>query len=82
MTKQLRGRPRLPLTVRQVLEEIRKHGTVMAAGREIGCSPAYIYARFNELGLTLAQVLDAPSVDTLFRSGSLENGEDGRDSKW
>ena len=64
--------------MRQVLEEIRKHGTVMAAGRELGCSPAYIYARFNELGLTLAQVLDAPSVETLFKSGALVVGHDAK----
>ena len=76
MYRQLRGRPRLPLTVRQVLEAVRKHGNVTAAGRELGCSGGYIHARFNELGLTLAQVLDAPSADTLFRSGELVNVHD------
>ena len=76
MNKQLRGRPKLPLTVRQVLEAVRKHGTVAAAGRELGCSGGYIYARFNELGLTLAQVLDAASVDELLRFGRLEDGHD------
>lgn len=81
MTKQLRGRPKLPLTARQVLEAVRRHGTVTAAGRELDCSPAYIYARLSDMGLTLAQLLDAPNVDTLFRSGSLEDGEDGTDSE-
>ncbi|MCH7705893.1 MAG: hypothetical protein IIB33_02480 [Chloroflexi bacterium] len=65
MYRQLRGRPRLPLTVRQVLEAVHIHGSVTAAARELGCSGGYIYARFDELGLTLAQVLDAPSVDEL-----------------
>ena len=74
MNRQLRGRPRLPLTVRQVLEAVRKHGKVTAAGRELGCSGGYIYARFDELGLTLAQVLDAPSVDMLYRLGVSANG--------
>ena len=74
MNKQLRGRPRLPLTVPQVLDAVRKHGKVTAAGRELGCSGGYIYARFNELGLTLAQVLNAPSLDTLFSSGALVDG--------
>ena len=74
MSRQLRGRPRLPLTVRQVLEAVRKHGKVTASGRELGCSGAYIYARFDELGLTLAQVLDAPSVDMLFKSRVSERG--------
>ncbi len=81
MTKQLRGRPKLPLTVQQVLEAVRRRGTVTAAGRELGCSPAYIYARFNELGLTLAHVLDAPGVNELLRLGELEDGEDGNDSE-
>ena len=76
MNRQLRGRPRLPLTVRQVLEAVRKHGKVTAAGRELSCSGGYIYARFHELGLTLVHVLDAPSVDMLIRSGALENGPD------
>ena len=73
MSRQLRGRPRLPLTVRQVLEAVRKHGKVTASGRELGCSGGYIYARFDELGLTLAQVLDAPSADMLFKSRVLAN---------
>ena len=74
MIKQFRGRPRLPLTIWQVLEAVRKHGKVTSAGRELGCSGGYIYARFDELGLTLAQVLVAPSVDTLFTSGALVDG--------
>lgn len=76
MNRQLRGRPRLPLTVQQVLEAVRRRGTVTAAGLELSCSPAYIYARFNKLGLTLAQALDAPSIDELLRSGALEDEHD------
>ena len=67
MKKEMRGRPRLPLTMDQVLDAVRQHGTVTAAGRELACSGAYIHARFNELGVTLAQVLDAPSTDLLFK---------------
>ena len=65
MNKQLRGRPRLPLTVRQVLEAVRKYGGVTSAGRYLGCSGGYIYARFDQLGVTLGQVLDASSVEML-----------------
>ena len=55
------------MTARQVLEVVRRHGTVTAAGRELDRSPAYIYERFNELGLTLTHVLDEPSINELFQ---------------
>lgn len=77
MRKEMRGRPRLPLTITEVLEAVRKHGTVTAAGRELGCSSGYVHARFGELRVTLAQVLDAPSVDKLltFTTREMRNHE-------
>ena len=67
MKNELRGRPRLPLTMCQVLEAVYRHGQIVAAGRELRCSGAYIHARLGEQGLTLAMVLDAESVDDLLK---------------
>ncbi|MCH7706377.1 MAG: hypothetical protein IIB33_04955 [Chloroflexi bacterium] len=50
MNKRLRRRPKLTLTARQVLEAVRKHGSVTATGRELGCSGGYIHARFQAVG--------------------------------
>ena len=57
----LRGRPRLNIEMDQILEAVQRHGQVMAAATELRCSDAYIHVRFKRAGLTLAQVLDAPS---------------------
>lgn len=73
MSRQLRGRPRLSLTVDQVLEAVRRLGTVTAAGQELGCSGGYIHARFKELGLTLNQVLSASTLDELLETSALED---------
>ncbi len=67
MKKTLRGRPRLPLTLWQVLEAVKRHGQVVAAARELRCSDAYIHMRLKRVGLTLRAVLEAESLQGLFR---------------
>ena len=69
MKKTLRGRPRLPLTLYQILEAVKRHGQVLAAARELRCSDAYIHMRLKKVGLTLRAVLEADSLQGLFRIG-------------
>ena len=61
----LRGRPRLDLDLLAILEAVRRHRQVMAAGRELGCSDAYIHVRLKRVGLTLKDVLETPSLAKL-----------------
>ncbi len=68
MKNTLRGRPRLNLELAHILEAVRRHGQVVAAGRELRCSDAYIHVRLKQAGLTLAEVLDAPDLGALLRS--------------
>ncbi len=65
MQKPPRGRPRLELELRDILTAIRRHGRILLAARAFACSDAYIHGRLKEAGLTLADVLGAPSVDVL-----------------
>jgi len=67
MKHTLRGRPRLDLELPHILEAVRRHRQVVAAGRELGCSDSYIHVRLKEVGLTLAIVLDAPDMEALLR---------------
>lgn len=69
MKKTLRGRPRLRLELRQILEAIKRHGYVLRAARELGCSDAYIHLRLKAAGLTLKQVLEAADVEALLYGG-------------
>ncbi len=70
MEKTLRRRPRLNLRLPQILGAVRRHGQVVAASRELGCSDAYIHVRLKRVDLTLWMVLDAPSVETLLNRGT------------
>ena len=65
MKKTLRGRPRLNVGMAQILEAVRRHGQVVAAARELGCSDAYIHVRFKRVGLTLGKVLEAHDLEAL-----------------
>ena len=65
MGRSLRGRPRLNLKLEQIIKAVRRHQQVMAAARELGCSDAYIHVRLKGVGLTLAQVLEAPNLRSL-----------------
>ncbi|MBI4313087.1 MAG: hypothetical protein HY681_15120 [Chloroflexi bacterium] len=51
--------------MRLILETVRRHGTVMAAARDLGCSDAYIHVRLKEAGLTLRRVLEASTLEDL-----------------
>ena len=53
----LRGRPRLDIPLDRILCAVRRHGQVVAAARELGCSQAYIHKHMKEVGLTLVEVL-------------------------
>ena len=65
MRKTLRGRPRLNLEMAKILEAVRRHGQVVAAAHELGCSDAYIHVRLKQAGLTLGEVLNAPNLEAL-----------------
>ena len=65
MIRSTRGRPRLNLKLDQIIKAVRRHQQVMAAARELGCSDAYIHVRLKGVGLTLAQVLEAPDLRSL-----------------
>jgi len=65
MIRSTRGRPRLNLKLDQIIMAVRRHQQVMAAARELGCSDAYIHVRLKGVGLTLAQVLEAPDLRSL-----------------
>ena len=45
MAKTLRGRPRLNIELPQILEAVRRHGQVVAAAQELGCSDSYVHMR-------------------------------------
>jgi hypothetical protein len=59
-TGTLRGRLPLKLSLPQIIEAVRRHGTVLGAARELQCSDAYIHVRFKVAGLTLRHVLETP----------------------
>ncbi|MDO8750679.1 MAG: hypothetical protein Q7K03_06000 [Dehalococcoidia bacterium] len=58
MKNTLRGRPRLDLELDVIIEAVRRHGKVLRAAHELGCSDAYIHQRFKEAGLTLQGILE------------------------
>ncbi len=66
MKPTLRGRPRLDLDLRAILEAVRRHRQVVAAARDLGCSDAYIHVRLKKVGLSLRVVLEAPDLRSLF----------------
>ncbi len=59
------ARPSLDIDLAQILKAVRDHGQVVAAARELGCSDAYLHVRLKRAGLTLAEVLEAPSMEVL-----------------
>ena len=67
MKQTLRGRPRLNLTLREIVETVRRRRQVLAAAGELGCSDAYVHVRFKQVGLTLRAVLEASTVEKLLR---------------
>jgi hypothetical protein len=60
MRKTLRGRPALSIPLGRIMEAVRRHGQVVAAARELGCSGAYVHKRFRAAGISLAEVLEGP----------------------
>ena len=67
MERAARGRPRLDLELATILRAVRRHGRVLRAARELGCSDAYLHGRLQAAGLTLREVLDAPSIPALLK---------------
>ena len=62
-----RDRPGLKITLHEIAGAVRRHRNVMAAARELGCSDAYIHAKFRRYGLTLEEVLEAGDAGTLLK---------------
>ncbi len=56
------GRPRLNISLREIVRAVRRHGKIVAAAREVGCSPAYIHMQLKRSGLSLGVVLEAEDV--------------------
>jgi len=46
----------------RMFDAVKRHRHVVAAARELGCSPAYVHKRLKAAGLTLARVLEVPDV--------------------
>ena len=65
MRNTLLGRPSLNLQLADILEAVRQQGKVLTAAQELGCSDAYIHVRLRNSGLSLREVLEAPSVAAL-----------------
>ena len=65
MKETSRGRPRLNLTLRDIVEAVRMRRQVLAAARKLRCSDAYIHVRFKRAGLTLWKVLEATDLEAL-----------------
>ena len=61
----LRGRPRLNIPLERIVKAVRRQGYVMRAALELGCSDAYIHGRLKVAGLSLRDVLEAPTVEVL-----------------
>lgn len=62
MRKTLRGRPALNIPLQGIIDAVNKHGQVVAAARELGCSGAYVHKRFRAAGISLAEVLEGAFV--------------------
>jgi molybdenum-dependent DNA-binding transcriptional regulator ModE len=67
-----RGRPKLNICALKILGAIRRHGTILAAARELGCSDAYVHIRLKRFGLSLQDVLDASDITALLQGSNQE----------
>ena len=67
MRKTLRGRPALNIPLEWIIELVRRHGQVVAAARELGCSDSYIHKRLSEARITLSEVLESDSPEALLQ---------------
>ena len=63
MKKTLRGRPRLDLSLEEIVKAIKRTGYAMRAANELGCSDAYIHQQLKSAGLSLHQVLQSGDKD-------------------
>ena len=62
-----RGRPRLNIGLRAIVEAVYRHGQIVVAAKKLDCSPAYIHAALKSAGLSLHDVLgtdDSSLVDS------------------
>ena len=65
MAKTLRGRPRLDISLDVIIETVRRCRKVTAAAKALGCSGAYVHQELRRAGLTLTEVLEAPTLKDL-----------------
>ena len=59
------GRPRLNISLSEIVEAVRSHRKIVAAARKLGCSPAYVHMRLKRSGLNLSAVLNAENLACL-----------------
>lgn len=71
MKETLRGRPPLSLGLKQILEAVHRHGQVIAAAQELGCSDAYIHVRLRRVELSHRQVLEARDIESLLKDKAI-----------
>ncbi len=51
------GRRPLNISLKNVCDALRAHPNIVAAARELGCSPAYIFGVLKDNGLKLKDVV-------------------------
>ncbi len=66
--KHTRGRPRLNIGLPAIVEAVFRHGQIVMAAGELGCSPAYVHAALSRADLCLQDVLGAEDVHSLVLS--------------
>ncbi len=69
------GRPRLNISLSEIVEAVRSHRKIVAAARELGCSPAYVHMRLKRSELNLSVVLETEDIDGLIEEVAKQQPE-------
>ena len=59
MRSTLRGRPRLAISLEEIIKAVKETGYATRAAERLRCSDAYIHKRLKSAGLSLRQVLES-----------------------
>ena len=73
------GRPRLNISLSEIVEAVRSHRKIVAAARELGCSPAYVHMRLKRYGLNLSAVLKAEDISGLIEEADEQHPDQDAD---
>ena len=66
------GRPRLNISLSEIVDAVRSHRKIVAAARELGCSPAYVHMRLKRSELNLSAVLEAEDLAGLLSEANIQ----------